>query len=84
VKTCLFEDDVIEYFNKYWLEHCDTDRLLFDEKYHKLHNVRRLHPYSTHKEFFDKIFFSKFNETKNRIFFIKKFCTRPYKSVVTK
>jgi len=55
MKTCLFEDDVIEYFNKYWIEHCDTDRLLFDEKYHKLHNVRRLHPYSTHKEFFDKI-----------------------------
>jgi|TARA_Y100001951_G_C11137969_1_gene181937 hypothetical protein len=54
-RTCLFEDDVIEYFNDYWNEYSNTDRLSYEEKYYKLHKVRRLHPYSTHKEFFDKI-----------------------------
>jgi len=53
--THLFEDDVIEYFNKYWDEYCVTDRLLSEKVYHKLHNVHRLYPYTAHREFFDKV-----------------------------
>ena len=47
----IFEPEQIKYFNDYWDKHLKTDREKKHKKYHRLHNVTEVFPYSNDKTF---------------------------------
>ena len=51
----IFYQDDIDYFNNYWDQYINTDRARIHEKYHRLHDVIELAPFTNDKTFQNKL-----------------------------
>ena len=47
----IFTKNDIEFFNKYWEDHLNSDRSKFYEKFHRLNNVTKIFPWSKDEVF---------------------------------